>query len=171
MERVKQSRGSVVSLRDVSADRELAAESASHRLFLLELSRPNDPEGKRIYVSSGEASLRLSNDRPDEMVQVSQNVHIGGGFQVGRTYRLSAWMKSEKLKQPNGIMLATFTDQMKATGSWRIPVPQTTGDWQRSEAAFTVPEGTRLLRIMLHVNGPGTDQTIALQPWEVRLVR
>ncbi len=104
----------------------------------------------------GEASLRLSNDQADEMVQVSQNVRIGGGFQVGRTYRLSAWMKSEGLQQANGIGLATFTDQMKATGSWRIAIPQGAGDWQRGEATFTVPEGTRLLRIMIHVNGPGT---------------
>ncbi len=117
---------------------------------------PGRADHDRDVRHGGEASLRLSNREAGEMVQVSQNVLIGGGFQVGRTYRLSAWMESEGLKQPNGILLATFTDEMQATGSWRIPMPQAPGDWQRAEATFTVPEGTRFLRIMLHVNGPGT---------------
>jgi hypothetical protein len=72
---------------------------------------PGRADHDREARHGGEASLRLSNREDGEMVQVSQNVRLGGGFQVGRTYRLGAWMKSEGLQQPNGILLATFTDE------------------------------------------------------------
>ena len=90
------------------------------------------------------------------MVQVSQNVEVGGTLAIGRTYRVSAWMKTTGLDMPNGIMLGTFTKQIRPTGSWRIAMPPKQSDWTRGEATFTVPEGSELLRIMLHVTGRGT---------------
>ena len=104
----------------------------------------------------GRASLCLVNRKPDEMVQVSQNVEVGGTLAIGRTYRVSAWMKTTGLDMPNGIMLGTFTKQIRPTGSWRIAMPPKQSDWTRGEATFTVPEGSELLRIMLHVTGRGT---------------
>ncbi len=104
----------------------------------------------------GRYSLRLTNDTPGEIVQVSQNVSVSDNLQVGRTYRVSVWMKSSDLKERNAIGLGAFNDRMKLTGSWHIPMPKSEGQWTRSEVTFTLPEGTQLLRIMLHMNGPGT---------------
>ncbi|MEN6496212.1 MAG: DUF6259 domain-containing protein [Thermoguttaceae bacterium] len=104
----------------------------------------------------GRASLRLTNDKEGEIVQVSQNVRVGGNFQIGKTYRVSVWMKSSGLKQRNAIGLGAFTDLMKSTGSWHIAMPAKAGDWVRGEATFTLPANTQFLRIMLHMNGPGT---------------
>lgn len=65
-------------------------------------------------------------------------------------------MKSSGLKQRNAIGLGAFTDLMKSTGSWHIAMPDKAGDWVRGEATFTLPANTQFLRIMLHMNGPGT---------------
>ncbi|MFQ6098545.1 MAG: DUF6259 domain-containing protein, partial [Armatimonadota bacterium] len=104
-------------------------------------------------VHGGRFSLRLQNDADDDVVQVSQNVSAGSGLRVGGTYRLSAWMKTSGLAQANGVLLATLSEGTKATGSWRIPMPQEGGDeWTAGEVTFTVPEGSALLRIMLHLS-------------------
>jgi hypothetical protein len=104
----------------------------------------------------GESSLRLENVAADDIVQVSQNVAMGPTFRGGGTYRLSAWMKSRGLAKPNNIALGTFTSEWQNTGSWHIPMPQDeAAGWVRGEATFTVPEGSKQLRIMLHVEGPG----------------
>ena len=103
----------------------------------------------------GRYSLRLQNEAADDVVQVSQNVTVGPQFAIGRTYRLSAWIKTAGLVRPNGINLATLTTALQATGSARLPMGQDARDWSLEEATFTVPEGSECLRIMLHVEGPG----------------
>ena len=102
----------------------------------------------------GRTSLRLENEATDDVVQVSQNVAVGKPFAIGRTYRLSAWLRTEALERPNNITLATLTTALEATGSWQIPFPTAGQDWTRGEATFTVPERSEFLRIMLHVEGP-----------------
>lgn len=104
----------------------------------------------------GRSSLRLTNTEAGQIVQVSQNVAVGATFAPGRTYRLRAWLKTAGLKQPNGIMMGAFTRDMKHLGSWSIAMPREAGDWSESAAQFKLPESAELLRIMLHVNGPGT---------------
>jgi hypothetical protein len=116
----------------------------------------------------GRQSLRLHNAGDRQMVQVSQNIAIGGNFAPGRQYRLSAWMKSAGLKQPNAILLGAFAPGMKSTGSWRIAMPRDRSSWVRCSAVFTVPPQSELLRIMLHLNGPGTVWLDDLALEEVR---
>jgi hypothetical protein len=116
----------------------------------------------------GRASLRLGNTELQQIAQVAQNIDVGGAFQPGHTYRLSAWMKSGGLTQPNAIGWAAFTVDMKALGSWHIRMPQAAGDWTRGQADFTLPQGTRFVRIMLHLNGPGTIWLDDLALEEVR---
>ncbi len=104
----------------------------------------------------GTASLRLENRAPDDIVQVSQNVPVGGQFAVGGTYRLSVWIKTAGLTRANGIALGTFTGDMQHTGGAGIALPHPATDgWVRGEATFGVPAGSQLLRIMLHLSGPG----------------
>lgn len=104
----------------------------------------------------GRSSVRLTNTEPGQIAQRAQNVDVGGAFPPGRNYRLSAWIKSGGLKQPNAIGFAAFAPGMKSLGSWHISMPQAAGDWTRGQADFRLPEGAQFVRIMLHLNGPGT---------------
>ncbi|HJN16488.1 MAG TPA: DUF6259 domain-containing protein, partial [Armatimonadota bacterium] len=104
---------------------------------------------------SGDSSMRLENGA-DESVQVSRNVIIGDSFRRGRTYRVSAWIRTEDLAQVNGVNFGTLTHQLKSTGAGaRIDMPAGTDDWARGDITLTIPEGTDFLRIMCHVDGPG----------------
>lgn len=111
-------------------------------------------DGERPH--GGQFSLRLTNRFDDEIAQVSQNVPVTDAFAAGRTYRLRVWMKTAGVKKPNGIMLGAFTGDMKNLGSWRIVMPGDGEAWSAGEATFTLPAGSRLLRVMLHLHGPGT---------------
>ena len=106
---------------------------------------------------SGASSLRVENGADDDIVQVSQNVAVtepGNGFAVGRTYRLSAWLKTGLLARPGAINFAFFGPQMKSLGTnGRLPFPAAQSDWSRATAEFTVPEGAGLMRIMIHLEG------------------
>jgi hypothetical protein len=117
---------------------------------------------------AGRLSLRLRNTEPGQIAQVAQNVTVGGNLQPGRTYRLSAWMKTAGVKQANAITLATFATGLKATGGWRIAVPRSDSDWTRGSADFSVPAASEMLRIMLHLSGPGTLWLDDLRLEEVR---
>ncbi len=104
----------------------------------------------------GAASLRLTNTGENQAVQVSQNVMVGGGLTVGRRYRLSAWIRSTDLQRANRLGLAMLTHNLKATWSAGLEVPREAGQWVQRQAEWTVPPGSDLLRIMLHVEGRGT---------------
>lgn len=104
----------------------------------------------------GDHSLRLENTEPTEVVQVSQNVSVGGQFAIGGQYRLRAWLRSEGMQKPNGIGLGTFAPGLRSTGGARIQIPQDTGgEWVEGSAEFTVPAESEMLRIMIHIDGPG----------------
>ncbi len=77
---------------------------------------------------------------------------ISGNFQPA-DFRVS--LDEVPISRTNAIGSAVY-DQMKSTGSWHIPMPKSEDQWTRSEVTFTLPEGTQMLRIMLHMNGPGT---------------
>lgn len=104
----------------------------------------------------GNTSLRLSNREDSQVVQVSQNVPLGETFQPGRTYRLSLWMKGDRLRRGNSVGLAGLAEHTQSTGSWNIPMPHGSSDWTKGEARFTLSAGTNVLRIMLNLSGPGT---------------
>ena len=104
---------------------------------------------------SGRSSLRLENVQDSEIVQVSQNLPVGSLLVAGKRYRLSGWVKTDHLAQPNQIGFATLTAGLKATGGGgSIVFPAQAGDWTQGQAEFTVPEGSDFLRIMIHVQGP-----------------
>lgn len=104
-------------------------------------------------VHGGSSSLRLENTA-GQTVQVSQNVSIGkGGLTPGKAYRLNVWLRCERLATPNIVNFAAFTSDWQAKAGWRIPFPEADGQWHAASAAFTAPEGTQILRIMIHVSG------------------
>jgi hypothetical protein len=102
---------------------------------------------------SGAASLRLETTG-EQIVQVSQNLPVGArGLTPGRAYRLRAWLRSDHQATPNSIRFAAFTGAWEAKGTWEVPFPQATGQWQEGAVAFAVPAGCLRLRIMVHVSG------------------
>ena len=104
-------------------------------------------------MNGGASSLRLENSA-EQTVQVSQNVSIGkGGLTPGTAYRLNVWLRSERLATPNVVNFAAFTADWQAKAGWRIPFPEADGQWHAASASFTAPEGTQILRIMIHVSG------------------
>lgn len=104
----------------------------------------------------GQASLRLTNQGQDEIAQMSQNVAAGKTFLAGRTYQLGAWLKTQGLKQRNGVLLGAFAPGLKNLGSWRLEMPAESEGWAHRRTQFRLPQGTQFLRIMLHLQGPGT---------------
>lgn len=102
----------------------------------------------------GASSLRLESAVGDT-VQVSRNLHFSDRFRIGGTYRLGGWLKAQELDRPNQIMLAALTRDLQAKGSWGLPMPAPEEGWVHREATFTVPAGADVLRIMIHLSGPG----------------
>lgn len=107
-------------------------------------------------VHAGAACLRLTNVAETDVVQVSRNLPFRGQFRAGGVYRISAWMKAEKMAKPNSIGLGALTSDLKSKGGWRIEIPAEGTRWTRGEATFTAPAGADFLRIMLHIEGPAS---------------
>jgi len=103
----------------------------------------------------GVSSLCLENAKPGDTVQVSQNVDVDdSGFVAGGRYRLSAWLKTERMARQNSVNFAVFAPGLKSTGhGGRLAFPAPGAGWVRVSADFDVPVGAELLRIMCHVDG------------------
>lgn len=119
----------------------------------------------------GASSLRLENTNLSDIVQVSQNVSAdNSGFAAGGKYRLSAWLKTDSMAQPNGVNFGLFAPGLKPTGQGgQLMFPAAGAGWTRSSAEFTVPAGAEMMRIMIHLSGPAKawvdDVTLeAVQP-------
>lgn len=106
-----------------------------------------------VEKHSGAASLRLENASDSDIVQISQNVHVGEGLEVGKRYRLSAWMKTAHMARSNAINLGVYCADGKWRGIGHIPMPTDDKGWTQGSAEFTLPKGALLLRIMIHVVG------------------
>lgn len=98
----------------------------------------------------GASSLRLENTNRSDIVQVSQNVDVDDrGFAVGGKYRLSAWLKTDHMTQPDGISFGVFAPGLQSTGvGGQLMFPAAGAGWTRVSADFTVPAGAEMLRIM-----------------------
>ncbi|MGQ9731119.1 MAG: DUF6259 domain-containing protein [Candidatus Zipacnadales bacterium] len=108
----------------------------------------------RAEKHRGKCSIRLESSEGDT-VQVSRNLNVSEAFRIGGTYRLSAWMKSRELAQPNRIALGALTRELVSKGSWALEMPSPAAGWVQREVTFTVPAGTDFLRIMMHIRGRG----------------
>ncbi len=108
-----------------------------------------------VEKHGGSASMRLENKDTKDIVQVSQNVLADADlFGGGRKYRLSAWLKTGKMAQPNGIRFGVFAPGLKPTGQGgQLKFPEPGSGWQKVSADFTVPLGAEMMRIMCHVSG------------------
>lgn len=101
----------------------------------------------------GAVSMRLDNATDADTVQVSQNVAVGGEFAVGRTYRLSAWLKTDHAATGGAVGVALLTDALKSLGGTNLPYPAPGAGWTKVSGDFTIAPGADFLRIMIHVQG------------------
>lgn len=102
----------------------------------------------------GRFSLRIENQKADDIVQVSQNIPIGNnGLAAGKTYRMRVWVKADQVAQPNAIGIGAFDNAFRPKGGWRIPLAENK-DWKEAEVDMALPADALVLRVMLHVVGP-----------------
>jgi len=104
----------------------------------------------------GEASLKLTNGPDDPVVQVSQNVNVGRGIEIGQTYRLRAWLRNGGMKQDNAINASMLGPGLKGLGGVRLAFGKPDEGWVERTGEFTVAKGTELLRIMINLAGEGS---------------
>ena len=80
------------------------------------------------------------------------------GFQEGKSYELSGWVRTEKVKGTAWIVVQCWNDARNemlgfATTQRDYPVSGTS-DWTKVRTAFTVPEGTAAVRICAGIAVP-----------------
>ena len=76
------------------------------------------------------------------------------GFAAGGKYRLSAWLKTERMAQPSAVNFGVFAAGLKSTGQGgHLPFPAAGAGWTRVSADFTVPAGAEMMRIMCNAAG------------------
>lgn len=116
---------------------------------------PGETEIDHVNPHGGRASLKLYNPDGKGQALAAQNYETCDDFRPGQTYRLSAWMRSEKIAGTNGIVLKAFAPGMRALQSWEIPYPENQPEWEQRRIEFSMPEGTAVMRLMLSLEGPG----------------
>ncbi len=106
---------------------------------------------------SGRWALLLENQRDAQIVQVAQNVAVGGRLRPGQRYRVSAWMKAEGLRGRMSLAVAALArgPGVKVCGSGGATLATDARQWQRVVAELTLPDAAATLRIMPHLDGPG----------------
>lgn len=109
-----------------------------------------------VQPHAGLSSLRLRNTESGQVAQVARNLDVGGSLEAGAGYELSAWLRSEGLKNHNGLSIGAFGAGFRSLGSWHIPAPYPAGGWAQGRVRFRVPAGTETVRFMLNLYGPGT---------------
>ncbi len=102
---------------------------------------------------SGRASLRLSNPEPGSLTLASDPVLL----QVGRLYRLSGWIKTEKAfadptsRYPTAVSATLTMASFPFTN--HAPVVGGTRDWTRVDVVFFATQKQDRVRLHLGLNG------------------
>jgi hypothetical protein len=111
-------------------------------------------------VGAGKAALRLTGSDDREEVHAYQVLPLAeSALKIGRSYRLHFMMKSELSGGACAVSIAAMSHSdwqlWKELGVWtREAAPQQA--WREDELAFTIPEGTRAMRMTLRLKGKGT---------------
>jgi hypothetical protein len=134
-------------------------QTAGH--FLMAASPQVAHGGKRsVFVAIGESHPEL---------KVAYNwTALATGWQAGKTYELSGWVKVENAKKTAFIMCQFWSGEGTerkmiggATTQFSSPVTGTT-DWTRVRTRLTVPEGTKELRIRA---GLASEGNLGAKAW------
>ena len=104
---------------------------------------------------SGASSLRLENTNRDDIVQVAQNISVTDcELSQGVKYRLSAWLKTERMAQPAVIRFSLLASGFTSVGQeGALAFPAAGSGWTQVSADFTVPPGAETLRLMCNARG------------------
>jgi len=107
---------------------------------------------------SGRSSVRLSNAEPDSLTVVSDPVAL----QVGRLYRLSGWIKTEKAfadptsRYPTAVSATLTMASFPFTN--HAPVVGGTRDWTKVEVLFFATQKEDRVRLHLGLNGKASGE-------------
>lgn len=115
----------------------------------------------RMYVDravrhTGAAAIRLEVKKGENAVQVSQNVPVSDAVFLGkgRTFRLSAWLKTGHSSQANGVNFCFLGGAGGHGGQLAFPKPEE--GWKHVSTTFQIAPGADQLRIMMHLSGDAT---------------
>ncbi len=125
-------------------------------------NQPHGParvEHDTADIGAGKAALRLTGSDDREVVHVYQLLPLAESpLKIGRSYRLRFMMKSELSSGAGTVRLAAMSHSdwrlWKELGVWTRKA-SSRQDWREDELTFTIPEGTRAMRITLLIKGKG----------------
>lgn len=107
---------------------------------------------------SGSYSVSISIDSTHPQDVIAYNwTRTFENFTIGKKYSISGWVKTKNLKETAWIVVQCWNDNQKIIGfssnQFSHPVQGTT-DWTLVKSDFTVPEGTKEIRIRAGIASP-----------------
>ena len=108
---------------------------------------------------TGERSVSIAIDpaHPEGVIAYNWTETVPG-FEVGKSYELSGWVRTENMTGPAWIVAQCWDDsrgKMLAFGTTQTDYPISgTTDWTRVGTVFTVPAGTAEVRIRAGIVAP-----------------
>ncbi|MCP4145928.1 MAG: hypothetical protein GY752_11680 [bacterium] len=109
------------------------------------------------YVGNRSVSIAIDLDHPEEQIAYNWTKTITG-YEEGKTYELSGWVKAEKLNSPAWICIQCWGEsktEMLGFNTTQRDYPITgTMDWTQVKTVFTVPAGTTEVRIRAGIATP-----------------
>jgi len=110
-------------------------------------------------VHSGErsVSIAITAAHPDELINYNWTTVVPG-CQVGKTYELSGWIRTENLSGPAWIVIQCWdearTEMLELTSTHEEYPVIGTSDWTQAKVTFTVPADTAEVRIRAGIATP-----------------
>jgi len=102
-------------------------------------------ERETVEKHEGEASLKLTNGPADPVVQVSQNVNVGRGVEIGQTYRLRGWLRSGGNETRQRHQRVDAVAGVEGPGRRATDFGKPEEGWVERSGEFTVAKGTETL--------------------------
>lgn len=111
-----------------------------------------------LIKHQGKYSVSIAIDPNHPQDEIAYNwTRVYEDFTVGKEYTISGWMKTEDLKSPGFIVIQSWDEKQDmigfATTQADFPI-KGTSDWTYAEKDFTIPEGTKELRVRVGIATP-----------------
>ena len=102
-------------------------------------------------------SIAIKESHPEDTIAYNWTRTVEG-YEVGGTYEISGWVKTEDLSGPAFVVVQCWDKERKemlgfATTQQDYPLTGTT-DWTLVKTTFTVPEGTEEVRLRAGIAAP-----------------
>jgi len=126
-------------------------QTADHVVFELDSTQKH---GGRYSVS-----VLIEETHPDTIGKWFYNwTQTLEGFEVGATYELSGWVRTEGVQEPPSIVVQCWDEQnaniLKLASTRWVDEFAASSDWTHVRTTFTVPKGTGETRVRAGIGAP-----------------